>query len=54
MESANIKPVFMEAAELNKLVADKTPSLKVVNATIHQSPDDGDAILQHNASHIPG
>jgi hypothetical protein len=38
-------PALIESEELNKLIEAKTSNLKILNATINQSPDEGDAIL---------
>ena len=55
MESSKKDPVFIETEELQNLI-DKPPTsgLKILDCTVHSTPEEGDAILTHKKCHIPG
>lgn len=46
--------VFIETEELEKLINEKKNDLKILCINISMKPEDGDAIINFNKSHIPG
>lgn len=56
MEGIGTAPVFIETTDLAELIKQKKESSKdvrVLNCTLYLTPEEGDCLLAHKASHIP-
>ena len=53
MESSSTTPVFISGDQLEALLKENLPNLKILNVNCNRSPGAEDDILLHYKAHIP-